>query len=113
MSPVRAAASLHGADGVQIFTQSWLPDAAEVRAVVVIVHGFGEHSDRYDWVAGRLTGAGYAVYASDHRGHGRSQGPRALVDVDAVVADVDRLVDEASSAHPSCRSRCSGTRSAA
>jgi alpha-beta hydrolase superfamily lysophospholipase len=100
VSPVRAAASLHGADGVQIFTQSWLPDAVDVRAVVVLVHGFGEHSDRYDWVAERLTGAGYAVYAGDHRGHGRSQGPRAVVDVDAVVADVDRLVDEASSAHP-------------
>ena len=100
MSPVRAAASLHGADGVQIFTQSWLPDAVDVRAVVVLVHGFGEHSDRYDWVAERLTGAGYAVYAGDHRGHGRSQGPRAVVDVDSVVTDVDRLVDEASSAHP-------------
>jgi lysophospholipase len=100
VSPVRAAASLLGADGVQIFTQSWLPDAGEARAVVVIVHGFGEHSDRYDWVAGRLAGAGYAVYASDHRGHGRSQGPRALVDVDAVVADVDRLVDQASDTHP-------------
>lgn len=100
MSPVRAAASLHGADGVQIFMQSWLPDVADIRAVIVIVHGFGEHSDRYDWVAGRLTAAGYAVYASDHRGHGRSQGPRALVDVDAAVTDVDRLLDEASSAHP-------------
>jgi alpha-beta hydrolase superfamily lysophospholipase len=100
VSPVRAAASLHGADGVQIFTQSWLPDAVDVRAVVVLVHGFGEHSDRYDWVAERLTGAGYAVYAGDHRGHGRSQGPRAVVDVDSVVMDVDRLVDEASSAHP-------------
>lgn len=100
MSPVRAAASLHGADGVQIFTQSWLPDAADPRAIVVLVHGFGEHSDRYDWVAGRLVSAGYAVYASDHRGHGRSQGDRALVDVDTVVADVDRLVDQAAGAHP-------------
>ncbi|HEY3772618.1 MAG TPA: alpha/beta hydrolase [Solirubrobacteraceae bacterium] len=100
MSLVRAAASLHGADGVQIFTQSWLPDEADAQAVVVLVHGFGEHSDRYDWVAGQLVSAGYAVYASDHRGHGRSQGPRAVLDVDAVVADVDRLVDEAASAHP-------------
>jgi lysophospholipase len=100
VSTVRAAASLHGADGVQIFTQTWLPGAAAPRAVVVVVHGFGEHSDRYEWVAGRLVDAGYAVYACDHRGHGRSQGPRALVDVDAVVGDVDRLVDEAGRAHP-------------
>ncbi len=100
MSTVRAAASLHGVDGVQIFTQSWLPEEGQSRAAVVIVHGFGEHSDRYDWVAGRLVAAGYAVYAGDHRGHGRSQGDRALVDVDAVVADVDRLVDRVAEAHP-------------
>lgn len=99
MSAVRAAASLLGVDGVKIFTQSWLPDAADPRAVVVLVHGFGEHSDRYDWVAERFVEAGYAVYASDHRGHGRSQGPRALIDVGALVADVDRLVDEATKAH--------------
>jgi alpha-beta hydrolase superfamily lysophospholipase len=100
VSPVRAAASLHGVDGVQIFTQSWLPDVVDPRAVVVLVHGFGEHSDRYDWVAGQLTRDGYAVYAADHRGHGRSQGARAVVEVDAVVADVDHLIDEATRAHP-------------
>lgn len=100
MSPVRAAASLHGAGGVQIFTQSWMPDAGAPRGAVVLVHGFGEHSDRYDWVAGRLVEAGYAVHASDHRGHGRSQGPRALVEVDTVVSDVDRLLDAVADAHP-------------
>jgi acylglycerol lipase len=97
---VRAAASLHGADGVEIFTQSWLRADGEPRAAVVLVHGFGEHSDRYEWVAERLVEAGYAVYACDHRGHGRSAGPRALVDVDAVVADVDRLIDVVSADHP-------------
>jgi len=100
VSPVRAAASLHGAGGVQIFTQSWLPGAGEPRAAVVLVHGFGEHSDRYDWVAGRLVEAGYAVHACDHRGHGRSQGPRALVELDAVVGDLDRLRDAVEEAHP-------------
>lgn len=95
MTPVRAAASLHGADGVQIFTQSWLPEAGQPAAAVVLVHGFGEHSDRYDGVAGRLVQAGYAVHACDHRGHGRSQGARALVCMDAIVSDLDRLVDAA------------------
>lgn len=97
---VRAAASLHGADGVQIFTQSWLPEAGEPRAAVVIVHGFGEHSDRYDWVAGRLVDAGYVVHACDHRGHGRSQGPRALVSLDTVASDLDRLVNSVAEADP-------------
>ncbi len=67
----------------------------------MLVHGAGEHSGRYDHVAGRLTGAGYAVYASDHRGHGRSEGPRGLIDhVDAAASDLDQLVSLAGAAHP-------------
>jgi acylglycerol lipase len=100
VSAVRAAASLRGAGGVQLFTQSWLPEVGEPRAAVVLVHGFGEHSDRYGWVAEHLVAAGYAVWACDHRGHGRSQGPRALVELDALVGDLDRLLDQVASAHP-------------
>ena len=43
-------------------------------ASVVISHGAGEHSGRYTHVAERLNAAGYAVFALDHRGHGRSEG---------------------------------------
>ena len=88
---VRAGGSLHGARGVELYRQSWLPEG-EVRGVVVLVHGFGEHSDRYDHVARALTDDGLAVYAADHRGHGRSQGARAVVDVADVVSDLDQLV---------------------
>jgi acylglycerol lipase len=94
-----SGASLRGARGVEIFYQSWLPDAP-ARAALIIVHGLGEHSDRYDHVAQALTGDGIAVYACDHRGHGRSQGPRAVVDVADVVADVDQLVVLAAGEHP-------------
>jgi alpha-beta hydrolase superfamily lysophospholipase len=81
-----------GAGGRRIFWQRWLPDDA-VRATVVLVHGASEHSDRYQHVAAGLVTAGYAVYASDHRGHGRSDGPRAVIDrLDNAVADVDQLV---------------------
>jgi alpha-beta hydrolase superfamily lysophospholipase len=84
---------------VEIFCQSWLPDAP-ARAALIIVHGFGEHSDRYDHVAQALTGHGIAVYACDHRGHGRSQGPRAVIDVADVVSDVDQLVVLAAGEQP-------------
>ena len=44
---------------------------------------------------------GYAVHALDHRGHGRSDGPRAYIeDMDNAVADVDTLVDRAVADHP-------------
>lgn len=100
MTVTRASGARAGAGGCELFWQSWHGDGPP-RALVVIVHGLGEHSDRYDHVARRLVADGCAVYAVDHRGHGRSQGPRALIDdVDAVVADLDALVLAARAAHP-------------
>ena len=90
---------LGGVGGVGIYWQSWVPDG-DPKAVVVIAHGAGEHSGRYAHVALRLLDAGYAVYALDHRGHGRSEGPRALLDrMDNVVGDLDSLIALASSTH--------------
>jgi acylglycerol lipase len=98
---IQGSGRLTGAGGRQIFWQSWAPDGASARAVVVIVHGAGEHSGRYQHVAERLTTEGYAVYALDHRGHGRSEGPRALIDrVDRAVSDIDGLVTMARGAYP-------------
>ncbi|HVS44165.1 MAG TPA: lysophospholipase [Candidatus Dormibacteraeota bacterium] len=88
-----------GAGGVDLFWQAWTP--ADPRAVVVIAHGAGEHSGRYEHVARRLVDAGYAVYALDHRGHGRSAGRRAFVDrMDRAIADVRTLVGRAASENP-------------
>jgi alpha-beta hydrolase superfamily lysophospholipase len=89
-----------GANGVRIFWRSWLPDGA-VRAVVVIAHGAGEHVGRYEHVASRLVTGGFAVYGLDHRGHGHSEGPRALIDRRAyAVHDMDQVVVLAAEAHP-------------
>ena len=67
-----------GTDGVQLYYQAWRPDT-EPRAVVVIVHGIGEHSGRYNNVVEHLVPLGFAVYALDHRGHGRSAGKRGHI----------------------------------
>lgn len=89
-----------GGGGVEIHWQAWLPEA-EPRAAVVIAHGAGEHSGRYPHVGERLVVAGYAAYALDHRGHGRSTGRRALIDrIDHAVADLDGFVSLAGSRHP-------------
>jgi alpha-beta hydrolase superfamily lysophospholipase len=89
-----------GARNRRIFWQSWRPESAPP-ASVVIVHGASEHSDRYQHVADALNQAGYAVYALDHRGHGRSEGPRALIDrLDYAVADLGQVVAKASDADP-------------
>jgi acylglycerol lipase len=90
---------LDGAGGIELYWQAWLP-SSEARAVVVISHGVSEHSARYAHVGERLAGAGYAAYAVDHRGHGRSQGKRVIVDADEVVADLRAFIDFAAARHP-------------
>jgi acylglycerol lipase len=91
---------LDGAAGRKLFWQHWRPES-QPRAVVVIVHGASEHSDRYRHVAAGLLEDGYAVSALDHRGHGRSDGPRAVIDrLDRAVDDVDQLVLRARAQEP-------------
>lgn len=81
-----------GRNNVEIYWQRWQPEG--VKAVVVLVHGLGEHSGRYRHVAEVLTDSGCAVYALDHRGHGQSGAARAFVDrFRHAVADVDYLVE--------------------
>src|SRR5690349_21347908 len=58
-------------DGVDLFTYCWLP-TEKPKAVIQIAHGLAEHAARYARLAEALNAAGYAVYANDHRGHGRS-----------------------------------------
>ena len=71
------------------------------RYVALIAHGYGEHAGRYAHVAERLVADGAAVYAPDHYGHGRSDGPPALVeDVEDLVADLHAVADRARAEHP-------------
>ncbi len=57
-------------DDQQIYCHRW--PVAEPRALVQIVHGGAEHGGRYARLAAALNAQGYAVYAEDHRGHGRT-----------------------------------------
>jgi len=65
-------------DGLRLFTQRWVP--ASPTATVALVHGYAEHSGRYNHVAQAFMAQGAAVYAYDQRGYGRSGGRRAYVD---------------------------------
>jgi alpha-beta hydrolase superfamily lysophospholipase len=90
-----------GVGGLSVYWQCWRQEALQTRAVIVISHGAGEHGGRYRRVAEHLSTHGYPVYAIDHRGHGRSQGPRAFVDrLQNAAADLDELVDLAHNEHP-------------
>ena len=67
-----------GAQGLSLFYQAWYPPDVAT-AVVALVHGFGEHCDRYSTVTTALTQAGYAVFGFDNQGHGRSEGQRGHI----------------------------------
>ncbi|MCP4416185.1 MAG: alpha/beta hydrolase [Chloroflexi bacterium] len=68
-----------GKGELDLHYQCWLPDDDPI-ATIVIVHGMGGHSGRYQYVVQALVGKGFAIYAADHRGHGRSSGKRMFVD---------------------------------
>ena len=62
-------------DGTQIFTYKWMPDSASaIKGAIQIAHGMAEHAARYERFADALTKVGYALYANDHRGHGKTAG---------------------------------------
>lgn len=83
-------------DGLEIFGQKWENETSQPKAVICIVHGFGEHSSRYEHVAQFFTDNDYAVITYDHRGHGKSQGQRGhFPSYDEFINDVENLVKQA------------------
>lgn len=78
--------------GLNLFYRAWRP-AGTPRGVVAIVPGFNSHSGYYGWVAEQISAKGFAVYALDLRGRGKSDGERFYVQRFAdYVADVDAFV---------------------
>ncbi len=76
---IRREGQFAGHGGLRVYWQAWLPDGG-ASAAVIVAHGYGEHGGRYGNLVDRMVPPGFAVYAPDHRGHGRSEGPRGHVD---------------------------------
>ena len=68
-----------GVRNTSICYQAWLPQG-DAKAVLLVVHGLGEHCGRYKNVVNHFVPLGYAVYGFDHIGHGRSEGAREFVE---------------------------------
>ncbi len=91
--------SLRTEDGVPLHGYRW-PGSGRGR--VLLVHGYGEHAGRYETFAAWLAQQGWAVWACDLRGHGRSPGPRGHIrsfqdyvrDVAALQAAGDSLAPQ-------------------
>lgn len=79
------------AAGAKLHLQKWLPDD-EPKAIILLVHGYAEHAGRYQYFADHCVARGYAVFAIDHWGHGRSDGTPGYVPDFSVFHDgVDQL----------------------
>ena len=83
-------------DGLNLALYDWpLPMRWRPRAVVLIVHGLGEHAWRYDPVAHRLNEWGFCVRSYDQRGHGESGGARGVLpDDDALLDDLAEVLED-------------------
>jgi len=73
----RTESHLPGSTGDLLFRRSWLPKTSE--RIIILVHGYAEHSGRYEDTASDLVRAGFEVHAYDQLGHGRSGGTRCHV----------------------------------
>ena len=99
-SPEYIESKFEGERGTQIFCRAWKPNGA-ARAAVVITHGQGDHSGRHMHSAEHFVSEGFAVYAADLRGHGKSGGKRGHVDsFDDYLADSRRVIEKARSENP-------------
>lgn len=75
-------------DGLNFYIQGWEPEK-KPKAVIALVHGFGEHTGRYAHVGDPFNKAGYALIGFDLRGHGKSGGARGHTpSYDALMDDI-------------------------
>ncbi len=85
----------------ELFLRAWEPEKT-VRAVMVLIHGLGEHSGRYGGdFASFYTKSGLAILAPDLPGHGQTKGKRGHIAQTAMFLDyLDLLVGEANRRYP-------------
>ena len=89
---------LSGSQG-KLFVRRWSVDSPT--RVVVIAHGIGEHSGRYEHVAQRFGADGATVYAPDHAGHGHSGGEFGHIEsVEDLADDLGLVIDMAREENP-------------
>jgi len=86
--------------GIKLFAQEWLPKE-NPKAIIILIHGMGEHSSRYEHVAQFFTDNGFIFMSCDRSGHGKSEGKRGhIAKYEFVLEEVKRLQQRALSKYP-------------
>ncbi len=87
-------------DDLDLYAQTWMP-LGNIKGVINIVHGLGEHSGRYDAWAKKLGNAGFIVRSFDLRGHGRSEGKRGHASrYNRLLRDIEAFLKISSEEYP-------------
>ena len=87
------AYELKTSDGIGLHAQKW-NDVEDSERTLLIVHGLGEHQNRYSHVVNHFVGDGFQVYSYDQRGHGKSDGPRGhFPNLHQILDDLQLVID--------------------
>ena len=70
----------------ELFYRVWDAEK-EIKGLLLIVHGYAEHSGRYEKAGKYFSAAGFRVYAADLPGHGKSSGKKGLAEDPALVSE--------------------------
>jgi alpha-beta hydrolase superfamily lysophospholipase len=65
-------------DGKPLFVKIW-GEPADCKACILLVHGLGEHIERYEHVASMAVERGLCMIGYDQRGHGQTEGKRGVI----------------------------------
>lgn len=85
--------NLQMSDGFTAYGQGWHPEGP-AKAAVCLIHGLGEHTGRYAYVAEKFTEHHFAILGCDQRGHGKSGGPRGhFPNYEQVMKDVKSTLE--------------------
>lgn len=91
--------SWQSTDQVKIYAKEWKIN--HPKAVIALVHGMGEHCNRYQHVAEFYNSKGFAVVGHDHVGHGRSEGNRGSASsFEAYLTGVTELLQHVEERYP-------------
>jgi len=83
---------LQSVNGEQLIGKLW-GDPEQARAIVVLMHGLGEHIGRYEHVAAKFVERGFALLAFDQQGHGKTAGKRGVIDPDdSMRRDIEAML---------------------
>jgi acylglycerol lipase len=88
-------------DGINLFLQRWIPFNVP-RALIILVHSFGEHSTRYQRWAEQLASKDFAVLGYDIRNHGKSEGKGKCISSYAdLLKDLTLIIEKGRKLFPS------------